>query len=120
MVTGFPLASAMKIPFQRFSNHILPDGREINVSTLISTLNSLGMVRLVERYDISRTTYTNTNFKTCVMKFMETIIPDIPVVITSNNHCIDGRHRIQSNLNVRNYHIPAYIIPHEMICKFIS
>ena len=107
-----------------FSNHhIFENGNHagwIDVTSLMLTLRSLNEVKYHEDYCIENTSLKDDELKKATLDYYEKYgVCNKPVVITTENFCLDGRHRIYFNLLNNIQHIPAYVIPHERINTFI-
>jgi hypothetical protein len=104
-----------------YSNHQLTLRSYINVSSLMNTLKALKKVQYVEEYDITNTTSQTFPLKEITMNhYRKRGVYPKPIVVTDDNYCLDGRHRIayyrENNINI----CSAYIVPRSQIDKFIE
>jgi len=104
-----------------YSDHYLTDKSFIDVTSLIRTLKTLKKVSYTETYDITNTICQTFSLKENVMNYYnEYGIYKEPIVVTDDDYCLDGRHRIaflkESNIMI----CPAYVVPREYINKFIK
>lgn len=107
-----------------FSNHhIFKNGKHIgwiDVHNLMLTLRSLKKIDYEEKYCIENVKLKDDEFKPDTLKYFEKYgAPDKPVVITTHNFCLDGRHRVHYNCLKGNKFIKAYVIPHELVEMFL-
>jgi hypothetical protein len=108
-----------------FSNHhIFENGKHvgwIDVHNLMFTLRSLKKIDYQEKYSIENVKLKDDEFKPDTLEYFEKYgAPNKPVVITTENFCLDGRHRIHYNRLKGNQYMKAYVIPHELIDSFIK
>jgi len=105
-----------------FSRHWLDDNKSINVDKLIKTLNCLRLITFEENYDISNTRCkTSFPLKEHVLNYYRTegICKD-PIVVTDDDFCLDGRHRVAFHKENNISTLPAYIVPRSYVDKFIE
>ena len=111
---------------QRFSNHWLGEDEEhsnycINVHQMIKTLHCLRLVSFEKNYDISNTTCKSWPLKTSVLNHYQTEgVYTKPIVVTDDDYCLDGRHRIAFYKENKISTLPAYVVPRSQVDKFIE
>ena len=114
----------MNLHNQRFSNYVLPDGRELDVKRLVlfCQYSKSLKTKVVDIYDIS---VKNLPLKESVLSYLRTVpgfhnmIESNYIVITEDNHCIDGRHRLHICSEKSIGYIKAIVVPTEDINSFI-
>jgi len=104
-----------------YSNHQLTLRSYINVSSLMRTLKALKKVQYVEEYDITNTTSQTFPLKEITMNhYRKRGVYTKPIVVTDDDYCLDGRHRIafykENNIST----LPAYVVPRSQVDKFIE
>lgn len=111
---------------QRFSNHWLGEDEEhsnqcIDVHRMIKTLYSLRLVSFQKNYNISNTTCKTWPLKPDVLNYYRTegVCKD-PIVVTDDDFCLDGRHRVAFHKQNNVLKLPAYIVPRSYVDKFIE
>lgn len=105
-----------------YSRHWLDDNRFINVNHMMITLNCLRLISYKENYDISNTECKITDpLKESVMSYYknEGVCKD-PIVVTDDDFCLDGRHRVAFHKENNISTLPAYIVPRSQVDKFIE
>ena len=111
---------------QRFSNHWLGEDEEhsnqcIDVYQMIKTLHCLRLVSFEKNYDISNTTCKTWPLKESVMSYYKNEgVCNYPIVVTDDDFCLDGRHRIAFHKENNISTLPAYIVPRSQVDKFIE
>lgn len=108
-----------------FSNHHIFENGEhvgwIDVHGLMLTLRSLKKIDYQEKYCIKNTILKDYELKEDVLAYYKKYgVYDKPIVVTTENFCLDGRHRVHYNLSCGNNFCKAYIVPHNMIKSFIK
>lgn len=104
---------------QDFSNHTL-ENAYIDINLLIMTLSAIRVLKYKNTYDVINTRCKDLPLKTAVISFYENngVCKD-PIVVTDDNFCLDGRHRITYRKQINDTICPAYIVPRKYINKFI-
>lgn len=103
-----------------YSNHYLSETSYIDISTLVVTLKTLRKVQYVEAYNITNTTCQTFPLKESVMNYYNKCgVYTKPIVVTDDDHCLDGRHRIAYHKESSSITCPAYIVPQSYVNKFI-
>lgn len=110
---------------EAFSNHYLFKNGEyigwIDVTSLMLTLRTLNKVEYHENYCIKTTTTKKDDLKQSTIGYYQKFgICSRPIVVTTNDFCLDGRHRIHCNRMNKIYNIPAYVVPHKEINQFTN
>lgn len=104
-----------------YSDHYLTSRTHINVSSLMRTLKALKKVQHIEVYDISNTTCQPFPLKENTMQYYKNYgVCKHPIVVTDDNHCLDGRHRVAFHKQNNVFTLPAYIVPRSYVDKFIE
>jgi len=104
-----------------YSNHYISDTKYINISSLMLTLNALRKVKYVEEYNINNTTCQTFPLKESTMNYYQTKgVCKHPIVVTDDNHCLDGRHRVAFHKQNNVFTLPAYVVPRSYVNKFIE
>lgn len=121
MVIEYLLDYVMLILPQAFSHHILSENEFIDISSLIITLNTLRLVQYSKKYDITNTICKSTPLKPSVMSFYENkgVCKD-PIVVTDDDFCLDGRHRVTHRKQIGEPFCSAYIVPRKYVDKFVK
>ena len=105
---------------QTFSRHHLNKNTYIDVPNLMLTLNCLRLISYKEIYDITNTDYKQSQINHNVLAYYKNIgLCKDPIVVTDDDFCLDGRHRIIYRNNISETTCPAYIIPRKYVDKFI-
>lgn len=117
----YQLDYVMLIPHQLFSHHILQDDQYIDVKQLVITLNALRLLVYDASYNISETTCKEYPLKSDVMSYYTSNgVCRMPIVVTSDDYCLDGRHRVSYRKQTADIFCPAYIAPSDYVIKFIK
>lgn len=104
-----------------YSNHYISDTKYINISSLILTLSALRKVKYVEEYNINNTTCQTFPLKESTMNYYKTYgVYTKPIVVTDDDFCLDGRHRVAFHKENNIFTLPAYIVPRSQVDKFIE
>jgi len=105
-----------------YSRHWLDDNRFINVSHMMMTLNCLRLISYKENYDISNTECKITDpLKEHVLNYYRTEgVCKNPIVVTDDDFCLDGRHRVAFHKENNILTLPAYVVPRSYVDKFIE
>jgi hypothetical protein len=108
-----------------FSNHHLFKSGEyigwIDVSSLMLTLRTLNKVKYSENYCIKKTETKKAPLKQSTIAYYQKFgVCPRPIVVTTKDFCLDGRHRIHYNRRNKNYNIHAYVVPHKEINQFTN
>jgi len=108
-----------------FSNHYLFKNGEqigwIDVTSLMFTLRTLNKIEYNENYCIKTTTTKKDALKQSTIGYYQKFgVYSKPIVVTTKDFCLDGRHRIHCNRMNKIYNIPAYVVPHKAINQFIN
>ena len=108
-----------------FSNHYLFKNGEqigwIDVTSLMFTLRTLNKIEYNKNYCIKTTTTKKDALKQSTISYYQKFgVCPRPIVVTSKDVCLDGRHRIHYNRRNKIYNIPAYVVPHKEINQFIN
>tara|TARA_R110002153_G_scaffold97692_3_gene232602 strand:+ start:431 stop:817 length:387 start_codon:yes stop_codon:yes gene_type:complete len=106
-----------------FSDHCIFKNGDIvgwvDVTSLMFTLRALNKIEYQKSYIIKDTTLKNDDFKKATLEYYEKHgICDRPIVVTTKNFCLDGRHRVHASRLKGKLHIKAYIVPHNLIETF--
>jgi hypothetical protein len=111
----------MSVFEQTFSNHTLPGDKYIDIKSLIVTLNAIRVLEYNDIYDISNTTCRDSPLKESVINFYkkEGVCKDA-IVVTDDNFCLDGRHRVSYRKQIDEVYCAAYIVPRKYVNKFIK
>ena len=120
MVIECLLDYVMLIPPQAFSHHLLSEREFIDIASLITTLNALRVLKYSNNYDISNTTCKLAPLKASVMSYYKNkgVCKD-PIVVTDDDFCLDGRHRVAYRKQIGGTLCGAYIVPRQYVNKFI-
>lgn len=109
---------------QRFSNHVLPNGKEIDVSRLILVCHYSKTIRF-EKVDINNITVKDSPLKQSSLDYLRGIanlagfVNQKPIVITDDYFCLDGRHRLTVCKENGIDKISCIIVPKDDINRFI-
>ena len=104
-----------------YSHHILEDNKYIDVDSLVTTLNCLRRLKYVEDYDVINTRCKDYPLKESVINhYKENGVYTAPIVVTDDNFCLDGRHRVSYRKQINDTICAAYIVPKEYVDKFIK
>lgn len=105
----------------KYSRHVLDHNRSINIDKLMKTLNCLRLVTFKEDYDITNTEYKSASLKESVMSYYKNEgVCKNPIVVTDDDFCLDGRHRVAFHKENNISTLPAYIVPRSQVDKFIE
>ena len=106
---------------QTFSNHSLGEDKYIDIKSLVVTLNALRVLKYTDSYDISNTQCKASPLKSSVINFYkkEGVCRE-PIVVTDDDFCLDGRHRVTYRKQINDPTCSAYIVPREYVNKFIK
>jgi hypothetical protein len=106
---------------QIFSKHHLENRRYIDIKSLVNTLNVLKLLRYESSYDVSNTICkSNTPINQNVINYYKTKgVCKYPIIVTDDDFCLDGRHRVIYRKQINDTICPAYIVPKEYVNKFI-
>ena len=106
---------------QRYSNHILNDNKYIDINSLVTTLHCLRILKYVENYDIINTQCKDYPLKDSIMSYYKNNgICNNPIIVTDDDFCLDGRHRVAYRKEINKTICSAYIVPRKYINKFIK
>ena len=108
-----------------FSKHYLFKNGEyigfIDITLLMFTLRTLNKIEYNENYCIKTTTTKKDALKQSTIGYYQRFgVCSKPIVVTTKDFCLDGRHRIHCNRMNKIYNIPAYVVPHKAINQFIN
>lgn len=105
---------------QLFSNHLL-ENEYIDINLLVMTLNAIGVLKYKDTYDVINTRSKDFPLKPSVISFYENngVCKD-PIVVTDDDFCLDGRHRVAYRKEINDTVCSAYIAPKEYIPSFIK
>ena len=111
----------MSVFEQTFSKHVLDGNKYIDIQSLIRTLNALRVLEYYDNYDIANTRCKSSQLKDEVINYYkkEGVCTD-PIVVTDDDFCLDGRHRVTYRKQISDTICPAYIVPKEYVNKFIK
>jgi hypothetical protein len=111
----------MSVSRQTFSHHILDDNKYIDVQSLIRTLNALRVLEYHDNYDIVNTRCKDYQLKEEVINYYkkEGVCTE-PIVVTDDDFCLDGRHRVAYRKQINDTTCSAYIVPGEYVSKFVK
>ena len=111
----------MQIPKINFTRHRLSAEKYINIEALVRTSNALRTLKYYDEYNITSTKCRSDPLKESVMAYYKNKgICKFPIVVTDDDYCLDGRHRIAFLKESNNMICPAYVVPREYINKFIK
>lgn len=106
----------------KFSNHHLEERRYIDVKLMVMSLNALRILKHDEKYDITNTQCkSTTTLNELVISYYkkEGVCTD-PIVVTDDDFCLDGRHRVTYRKHINDTICSAYIVPRKYINRFIK
>ena len=109
---------------QRFSNHVLPNGNEIDISRLILVCHYSKTLR-TEKVDINKITIKDAPLKQTSLEYLRKVasissfVDQKPIVITDDCYCLDGRHRLTVCKENGVDKISCIIVPKDGIDRFI-
>jgi len=105
-----------------YSRHWLGNDKFIDVRSMMTTLNCLRLVSYEENYDITNTRCkTSYPLKDHVLNYYRTEeVCKHPIVVTDDDFCLDGRHRVAFHKQNNVLKLPAYIVPRSYVDKFIE
>ena len=94
----------------KFSRHQLSATEYININSLVTTLNSLRLLKYSEKYDIINTRCKPIPLKVNVMEHYTNMgVGNLPIIVTDDDYCLDGRHRVAYRKLINDTICPAYI-----------
>ena len=104
-----------------YSNYYISENSYININSLMLTLKTLKKIQYTEAYNITNTTCQSFSLKESTMQYYKNsgVCKD-PIVVTDDDHCLDGRHRIAFHKENNISTLPAYIVPRSQVDKFIE
>ena len=108
-----------------FSHHCILENGDctgwIDITLLMFTLRALNKIEYQKKYCIKDIELKKDNFKKDTLEYYEKYgICDRPIVVTTENFCLDGRHRVHASRLKGEECIKAYIVPHNLIETFIK
>jgi hypothetical protein len=111
----------MLLTHKQFSPHGLKEAGFIDITSMIRTLNGLRMLNLVDRYNVANTQCKTDPLRLDVIDYFkkEGVCTD-PIVVTDDDFCLDGRHRVTYRKQINDTICSAYIVPREYVNKFIK
>ena len=105
---------------QLFSNYTL-ENEYVDISLLVMTLSAIRVLKYKNDYDVINTRCKDSPLKPSVISFYENngVCKD-PIVVTDDDFCLDGRHRVSYRKQINKTICSAYIVPKEYVPSFIK
>lgn len=110
---------------QSYSNHRLPNGSKIDIRKLVMFCHYSGKIK-IKMVDPGTITTKSTPFKSDTINYLgglsnfEQVVTGKYIVITDENRCLDGRHRVHLAPKHGVKLLPAIEVPEEYVNNFIS
>ena len=108
---------------QLFSNYTnyTPENEYIDINLLVMTLSAIRVLKYKNDYNVINTRCKDSPLKPSVISFYKNsgVCKD-PIVVTDDDFCLDGRHRVTYRKQMNDTICSAYIVPREYIDKFIK
>ena len=85
------------------------------------TLSAIKVLKYENNYDVINTRCKDFPLKPSVISFYENngVCKD-PIVVTDDDFCLDGRHRVSYRKQINRTICSAYIVPKEYVPSFIK